>query len=29
MADYTYATALENSHKVNWRIEDILGGASV
>ncbi len=25
MPEYTYAKALENSHKVNWRIEEVLG----
>ena len=26
MPDYTYATALDNAHRVNWRIEEVLGG---
>ena len=25
MPEYTYAKALENAHKVNWRIEEVLG----
>ncbi|MCZ6544196.1 MAG: hypothetical protein O6913_00630, partial [Chloroflexi bacterium] len=26
MATYTYADCLANSYKVNWRIEDVIGG---
>ena len=26
MPTYTYEKCLENSYKVNWRIEDVIGG---
>ena len=26
MAEYTYTKALDNSHKVNWKIDEVIGG---